>query len=139
MISTIVLALLLPVQPQVSFGVGVGVEVAVPVVRFEVEPPLVVVSPGVMVVSDCDSEVFFADGFYWTASHGGWYRTRNYRGGWVSVSRRHVPGRIARVRPGSYRHFRGGRPYVRHPGRGGRGPVYRHPGRYDRRVGGDRH
>jgi hypothetical protein len=136
MFSTIVLALLLPVQPQVSFGMGVDVQVAVPTVRFEVEPPLVVVSPGVTVVQDCDTDVFFVDGFYWTASHGTWYRTRNYRGGWVAMPGRRVPVRIARVHPGTYRHFRGGRPYYRGPGHsGGRGrAVYRGRGGYDRRV-----
>ena len=132
MLSTIVFALLLPVQPQVSFGVGVDVQVDVPTVRFEVEPPLVVVSPGVVVVRDYDREVFYANGFYWTNSRGHWYRTRSHRGGWVRMPARRVPHRIARVRPGTYRHYRGGRHYhrSRHSGRRG---SYRSSGRHDRR------
>ena len=133
MLSTIVVAFLLPVQPQVSFGVGVDVHVEAPAVQFEVEPPLVVVSPGVMVVRDCDSEVFFVNGYYWTASHGVWYRARSHRGGWVAMPGRRVPVRIARYRPGTYRHYRGGRPYVRASGHRGRGVVYRRPDRHDRR------
>ncbi|SRR6266545_6750952 len=134
MISTIVFALLLPVLPQVSFGADVNVEVAVPTVRFEVEPPLVVVAPGVVVVRDYDREVFFADGFYWTSSRGVWYRTRSYRGGWVAMSSRRVPVRIARIRQGSYRRFRGGRPYDRRAeyGRRDRRDVHRGHDRYDR-------
>ncbi len=135
MLSTIVLALLLPVQPQVSFGVDVNVEVPVPTVRFEVEPPLVVVAPGVVVVQDYDREVFFADGYYWTASDGVWYRTRSYRGGWVATSSRRVPVRISRVRHGSYRHFRGGRRYDRPAQyrRRDQRDAYRGRDRYDRR------
>lgn len=133
MLSTIVLALVLPVQPQVSIGVGVDVEVAVPTVRFEVEPPLVVVSPGVVVVRNCESEVFFANGFYWTSKRGRWYRTRDYRGGWVRMSARRVPARIARVRPGSYRYYRGGRPHIREGRRSGRRDVHRGADRHDRR------
>ena len=135
MLSTMVLGLLLPVLPQVSFGVDVNLEVAVPTVRFEVEPPLVVVAPGVVVVRDYDREVFFADGFYWTSSRGVWYRTRSYRGGWVATSSRYVPGRIARVRHGSYRHFRGGRNYDRRSeyGRRNRRDVHRSHDGHDRR------
>lgn len=135
MLSTIVLALLLPVQPQVIFGVDWNVELTVPTVRFEVEPPLVVVAPGVVVVRDYEREVFFADGFYWTSSRGVWYRTRSYRGGWVATPSRHVPARITRVRHGSYRHYKGGRRYDRGPeyGRRNRRDVHRGHDRYDRR------
>jgi hypothetical protein len=131
MLNTLVLALILPVQPQVGFGVGVSVNVPAPTIRFEAEPPLVIVSPGVMVVEDSDSEIFFSNGFYWTWSGGVWYRTRSYRGGWVAVPARRVPYRIGHVRHGTYRHFRGGRPYVR----GSAHPGYRHSYRHeDRRV-----
>jgi hypothetical protein len=133
MLSTIVFALLLPVQPQVSVGVGVDVEVAVPTVRFEVEPPLVLVSPGVVVVRDSDSEVFYANGFYWTSMRGRWYRTRSYRGGWVRMPARRVPYRISRVRHGSYRHYRGGRHYEREGRRSRRRDVRRGDDRRDRR------
>ena len=78
-----------------------------PAIRFEAPPPLVVVEPGVQVVEDNDSEIFFVDGYYWHhAPNGYWYRTRDYRGGWVAVQPRYVPGRIVRLPPGHYRHWR---------------------------------
>lgn len=40
---------------EVSFSLGLPV----------ILPPLVVIQPGVSVVSDLDQEVFFADGYYW--------------------------------------------------------------------------
>jgi hypothetical protein len=132
MLSTIVFALILPVQAQVSFGVGVDVQVVAPTVRFEAEPPLVLVAPGVVVVRDYESEVFFANGFYWTAKSGHWYRTRSYRGGWSRVPRWRVPGRISRVRAGSYRHYRGGR-HFRGPRGSGRRDYNRGGYRNDRR------
>jgi hypothetical protein len=132
MLSTIVFALILPVQAQVSFGVGVDVQVVAPTVRFEAEPPLVLVAPGVVVVRDYESEVFFSNGFYWTAKSGHWYRTRSYRGGWSRVPRWRVPGRIARVRTGSYRHYRGGR-HFRGPRGSGRRGYNRGYDRHDRR------
>jgi hypothetical protein len=113
MLSALVLALVIPVQPQVGFSAGVNVHVAAPVVRFRAEPALVVVSPGVMVVPDYDREVYFANGFYWVYDGGVWFRTRNYRGGWVRVSGNYVPRGILRVPRGRYVHFRGGHPYRR--------------------------
>lgn len=77
-----------------------------PVIRFEVAPRLVEVSPGVRVVPDLDQEVFFDNGYYWTRREGGWWRTRDYRGGWGVVDRRYVPQYIYRVPEGRYRHWR---------------------------------
>src|SRR5262249_43061779 len=68
-----------PARAQVSG------QIAVPPIRFEVAPPLVVVSPGVQVVPEYEEEVFFVDGWYWHRSGPYWYRTRDYRGGWVVV------------------------------------------------------
>ena len=85
------------------------VEVAGPSVHFDAEPPLVDVSPGVRVVRDCDEEVFFHGGYYWHPGRDGvWYRTRNYRGGWVMAPRHEVPGALVRLPRGQYRHFHGG-------------------------------
>ncbi|HEY8143631.1 MAG TPA: hypothetical protein VIG06_13200 [Kofleriaceae bacterium] len=120
--SAFLLALIVPVQPQVVFNAGVDVRVRAPVVRFEAEPPLVVVSPGVMVVPNYDREVFFSNGFYWFNDGGVWFRTRNHRGGWVRVHGRFVPRAIFRAPRGRYAHFRGGRPYHR-------AAVYRGRGR----------
>ena len=113
MLSAFLLALIVPVQPQVRVGFGVDVHVPAPVVRFEAEPALVVVSPGVMVVPNHDREVFFSNGWYWHHSGGVWFRTRHHRGGWARVSTRYVPRTIVRYPRGHYRHYRGGRPYVR--------------------------
>jgi hypothetical protein len=94
---------------QVRVGVGVDVAVPMPSIRFEVAPPLVVVSPGVRVVRDYDEEVFFVDGWYWCRRDHYWFRTRDYRGGWVVADRRYVPATLVKVPPGHYRHYRGGK------------------------------
>lgn len=113
MLSAFILAVILPVQPQVSFSAGVEAHVSVPTIRFEAEPPLVVVQPGVMVVPDYDREVFFANGFYWYYDGGVWFRTRHHHGGWVRVNARYVPRAIVRYPRGRYVHYHGGRPFRR--------------------------
>ena len=106
--------------------VRVDVQIPLPTIRFEVPPPLVVVSPGVRVVEDYDDEVFFVDGWYWCRRDAHWFRTRDYHGGWVVVERRYVPATLVKVPPGHYKHYkvkRGGPPpgpvFVPAPG----GPV----------------
>jgi hypothetical protein len=92
-------------------------------------PPLIVVEPGVSVVSDMDQEVFYSDGYYWARQDRGWYRSRDHRQGWVVVEDRYVPAPIARSPPGQYRRYRGGE-----HDRGGRGER----GRDDRGDRGER-
>jgi len=70
-------------------------------------PELVVVQPGVSVLSDYDQEVFYVDGYYWTRHERSWYRTRDHRGSWTWVEHRYVPSSIAQSPPGRYRHYRG--------------------------------
>lgn len=113
MTTAILIALLVPVQPQVSVSGGIEVEAHVPTIQFEAEPALVVVAPGVMVVPDYQREVFFADGYYWYNVSGAWFRTRSHRGGWVRVAYARVPQTIIRMPRGQYRHFRGGKLYRR--------------------------
>src|SRR5215472_2069595 len=84
----------------------VRVEIAVPTIRFEVAPPLVVVSPGVQVVPEYEEEVFFVDGWYWYRTGPYWYRTRDHRGGWVVVERRYVPVALVKIPPGHYKHYK---------------------------------
>jgi hypothetical protein len=96
-----------------SAQVEVRARVTLPSIRFEVAPPLVEVSEGVQVVPDYDEEVFYTDGWYWCRMNGGWYRTRNHRGGWVVVEPRYVPVALVRIPPGKYRHHKGGKTYVR--------------------------
>ncbi len=75
-------------------------------IGFTAPPPLVVVTPGIQVVPDYDEEVFFVDGWYWTRGEVVWYRTRDYRGGWVVVQPRSVPSELLRLTPGQYKHWR---------------------------------
>lgn len=113
MSTAILLALLVPVQPQVSVSGGVQVEAHVPTVQFEAEPALVVVAPGIMVVPDSEREVFFARGFYWYNLNGAWFRARSHRGGWVRVAYGRVPPGIIGMPRGKFRHFHGGTLYRR--------------------------
>ena len=86
----------------------VQVRVNVPVVRFEVAPPVVEVQPGVQVVEDYDEEVFLVDGRYWMRGRDGrWYRANDYRGGWLAAESRLVPAPIVRLPPGRYKHHKG--------------------------------
>jgi hypothetical protein len=71
-------------------------------------PPLVVVEPGVSVVSDYDQEVFYSDGYYWARQDRSWYRSHDHRRGWAAVDERYVPAPIVRSPPGKYRRYRGG-------------------------------
>jgi hypothetical protein len=68
-------------------------------------PQLVVVSPGIQVVPDVDEEVFFTSGFYWVRRDHVWYRSPNYRRGWVVVPGRGVPPGLARIPPGHYKRW----------------------------------
>lgn len=78
-------------------------------------PPLIVVQPGVSVVSNMNDEVFYSDGYYWARQDRYWYRSRHHQRGWVVVEDRYVPAPIVRYPPGQYRHYRGP------PERGGHG------------------
>ena len=71
-------------------------------------PPLIVVQPGVRVVSDFDDKVFFVDGYYWVRRDGGWLRARDHRAAWYRVEPRYVPRPLVQAPPGRYKHYRGG-------------------------------
>lgn len=86
-------------------GAQVQLSVSLPTLRFEVQPALVVVEPGIQVVPDYDEEVFFVSGWYWHRRGGHWFKAKDYRGGWVVVNRGVPPG-LARIPPGKYRHWR---------------------------------
>ncbi|HKC61568.1 MAG TPA: hypothetical protein VKB92_15890 [Myxococcales bacterium] len=66
-------------------------------------PPMVVVQPGVRVVSELDEEVYFVDGWYWVRRGPHWYRTHDHRGQWVWVAPARVPVALVRMPPGQYR------------------------------------
>jgi hypothetical protein len=87
-----------------------------PQVHFEVAPRLVTVQPGIQVVPDYDREVFFVDGYYWIRGEGGiFYRSRDYRGGWVVAPRAVTPGVLVKVPPGHYKRWHGGGAVVAAP------------------------
>jgi hypothetical protein len=68
------------------------------------QPDLVYAAPGVQVIADYDEPIFFSDGFYWRSSGGYWYRSHNYRGGWVSAR---PPGAVMHIQqPQAYAHYR---------------------------------
>jgi hypothetical protein len=117
--KTVVLAVGLGVLPSASEAqVEVRVRVPLPTIRFEVPPPLVVVSEGVQVVPEYREEVFAVDGWYWHRADGVWYRTRDHRGGWVVVQRDVVPVALVQIPPGKYKRHRGRGPkkvYVQEP------------------------
>jgi len=83
-------------QVSVNFGIGIA---------FPEPPPLVVVSPGIRVVPELDEEVFFVNGWYWVRHDEGWYRTRDWHGGWRPCRRAYVPVALVRIPPGRYRHY----------------------------------
>jgi hypothetical protein len=85
-----------PARAQLHVDIGIA---------FPEPPPLVVVAPGVRVVPEFDEEVYFVGGWYWVSRDGGWYRTRDYHGGWRPVRRAWVPGSLVRIPPGQYRHY----------------------------------
>jgi hypothetical protein len=94
------------VIPDRAARAQVRVQIAAPTIRFEVAPPLVVVSPGIQVVPEYEEEVFFVDGWYWYRSGPYWYRTRDHRGGWVVAERQYVPVALVKIPPGHYKHYK---------------------------------
>jgi hypothetical protein len=123
--GALLIALALPAAPAAA-QVQVRVTAALPAIRFEVAPPLVLVTEGVEVVPDHDQEVFYSRGWYWHCRDQVWYRMRDHRGGWAVVDRRYVPVALVGLPPGKYKHWRRGKPDKvkgkQHQGRGqGRG------------------
>ena len=84
-----------PAHAQVQVRITMGLPVVL--------PPMVVVQPGVSVVTELDEEVYFVDGWYWVRRGPHWYRTHNHRGQWVWVEPRAVPAALVRIPPGQYR------------------------------------
>ena len=96
-------AVLIGLPSAASAQAMVDIRVNLPAVL----PRLVVVSPGVQVVPEVQEEVFFHDGWYWCRRDAYWYRSRDYRGGWVVVPGRAVPQRlVALPPPGHYRNWK---------------------------------
>jgi len=70
-------------------------------------PQLVEIQPGVYVVEDYGTAVFYSDGAYWRHTGGVWYRSSYYDGGFMRVSYYGVPVRIRSIRrPSVYVRYR---------------------------------
>ncbi len=67
-------------------------------------PDLVYAAPGVQVIADFDEPIFYADNFYWRQQGTVWYRSTDYRSGWVYAP---PPPSIRGIdRPDRYAHYR---------------------------------
>jgi hypothetical protein len=103
---------------------SIGLHLGLPLFLLHTPAPRVVVAPGVWLIEDDDTPLYYADGLYWSLHGHAWYRARHPGGSWVHVGPMYVP-------PGVRRHVvvRHGAPYVQrtrtviHPG----GPVIVYP------------
>ena len=67
-------------------------------------PDLVYAAPGVQVIADYDEPIFYSDSFYWRWDGSTWYRSSNYRGGWIHAA---PPRAVIQIRePRGYVHYR---------------------------------
>jgi hypothetical protein len=68
-------------------------------------PDLVEVSPGVQVIADYDTPVFYSGGLYWRNDGGTWYSSSVYDSGWAFAAS--PPEVIIGIgEPDHYRHYR---------------------------------
>jgi hypothetical protein len=68
-------------------------------------PDLVEAEPGVQVVADYDTPVFFHAGLYWHHDNGGWSSSRTYTGGWAHAAS--PPAEIVKIdRPERFVHYK---------------------------------
>ncbi len=88
--------------PALARAQSVDIHVNLPAVL----PRLVVVQPGVQVVPEVQEECFLVDGWYWVRRDAYWYRSRDYRRGWVVVPANRVPGRLVHIPPGQYKNWK---------------------------------
>ena len=56
-----------------------------------VSPRLALIAPGVWVLEDYPSAVYYADGYYWRYAGGVWYRSDWYEGGFAAIDVGVVP------------------------------------------------
>lgn len=115
--------------------------------HIDAEPTLVSVGPGLWVVQDYDSSVFYSDGYYWRTGGGVWYRSRVHTGSWVIIQPNVVPSVVVRVdRPGRYARYhapRGARvkkgPKAKQDARDHRNAPRSKPDARDHRKGAGKH
>ena len=69
-------------------------------------PTLVAISPGVWVVEDYPSPVFYSEGYYWRSRGGVWFRSYSLTDAPVRVSVTYVPIHLRRIdRPSSFVYY----------------------------------
>ncbi|OPY84521.1 MAG: hypothetical protein A4E72_02195 [Syntrophus sp. PtaU1.Bin208] len=107
-----ILAMVVPMSAMADVDVHVSIPLPPPVV-FSVPPPAVVI-PGTYVygLPDVQENIFFYNGWWWRPWEGRWYRSRNYRSGWVHYPR--VPSFYGSVPP-DWRHDYHARHWKGHP------------------------
>ncbi len=101
--ATALIALALVLLPsstpaQVSLQVQLGLPLPPPT-------SLVVVQPGIQVVTGYPEEVFYTGGYYWLRRDETWYRSIHPRSGFVYVMPGRVPPGLTRLPPGHYRNY----------------------------------
>jgi hypothetical protein len=72
------------------------------------EEPRFIFTPalGFYVSVDAPYDIVQLDGVYYIQNEGRWYRSSNYRGPWVYVEQRRIPGRLRRHEYSDIRRFR---------------------------------
>jgi len=85
-----------------SLASGAGCVVAEPPYYWEDPPGVVEVEPGIWVVPNWRTQVFYSDGWYWTYYEGRWYRGSGRHSGWRVVEVHQVPQRVVTVPAGRY-------------------------------------
>jgi hypothetical protein len=69
-------------------------------------PDLVVIRPGVQVITGLDDPIFYSGNYYWRNEGGFWYRSTSHTRGWVRVE--DAPVEIRTIdRPSVYIHYHG--------------------------------
>ncbi len=87
-----------PAASQVSFQVQLGVPLPP-------APPMVVIQPGIQVITGYPEEVFVVGNYYWLRRDGAWYRSIHPRAGFTVVAPSRVPPGLVRLPPGHYRNY----------------------------------
>jgi hypothetical protein len=97
--SLVALALVpVPTPAQVDLRIQLGVPLPP-------APPVVVIQPGIQVVTGYPEEVFIVGGYYWLRRDDAWYRSVQPRTGFIFVAPSKVPPGLKRLPPGHYRNY----------------------------------
>ena len=87
-----------PAPAQVDLRIQLGVPLPP-------APPVVVIQPGIQVVTGYPEEVFVVGGYYWLRRDDAWYRSIHPRTGFILVAPSRVPPGLTKLPPGHYRNY----------------------------------